>query len=273
MDQYVVSVIEGIIEGLTEFLPVSSTGHMILAGDLMNFVGEKAETFEVVIQLGAILAIVILYWERLIGMFNVQELKKLTDARSRRGPRKLNLLHIFLGIVPAMGVGFLIHDFIKEYLFSAGTVVAALIAGGLLMIYAEKRQPRITADTVDDLTYGQALKIGLFQLLSLWPGFSRSGSTIAGGLLTGASHKAAADFSFLMAVPIMVMASAYSLYKSYKVLSADDIGMFAVGFVVAFVVAWIAVVSFLKLLNKVKLTPFAYYRFLLAAVFWFFILR
>ncbi|PWK16429.1 undecaprenyl-diphosphate phosphatase [Tumebacillus permanentifrigoris] len=272
MDHYVVSVIEGIIEGLTEFLPVSSTGHMILAGDLMNFTGEKAETFEVVIQLGAILAIVILYWSRLIGLFNLDELKKLKNARSQQ-TRKLNLVHIFLGIVPAMGIGFVIHDFIKEYLFSAGTVVAALVAGGLLMIYAEKRQPRVTADTVDDLSYGQALKIGLFQMLSLWPGFSRSGSTIAGGLLTGASHKAAADFSFLMAVPIMVMASAYSLYKSYKVLSMDDIGYFAVGFFVAFVVAWVAVVSFLKLLNKVKLSPFAYYRFVLAAVFWFFILR
>ena len=267
MEHYWIAVVQGIVEGLTEFLPVSSTGHLILSGKLLDFEGPKAETFEIVIQLGAILAVLIVYWQRVLTLFGL----KKQQGMGRR--KRLDLLHIILGIVPAMGIGFLAHGFIKEKLFSPYTVVASLVVGGLFMIFAEKRQRRVTAPTMDDLTYKQAFGIGLFQILSLWPGFSRSGSTIAGGLLVGASHKAAADFSFLMAIPIMVLASGYDMLKSYKYLSSDDIGFFAVGFVVAFAVAWLAVVSFLKLLERVKLTPFAVYRFIVAAAFWFFILR
>ncbi|MBL0386905.1 undecaprenyl-diphosphate phosphatase [Tumebacillus sp. ITR2] len=269
MEQFWIAVVQGIVEGLTEFLPVSSTGHLILSGQLLGFEGEKASTFEIVIQLGAILAVLILYWKRVLNLFG---LKKLEGTGSGRGKR-LDLIHVLLGIVPAMGIGFLAHNFIKEKLFSPYTVVASLVVGGLFMIYAERRRTRVTAPTMDDLTYKQAFGIGLIQILALWPGFSRSGSTIAGGLLVGASHKAAADFSFLMAIPIMVLASGYDLLKSYKYLSSSDIGFFAVGFLVSFVVAWIAVVSFLKLLERVKLTPFAIYRFIAAAAFWFFILR
>jgi undecaprenyl-diphosphatase len=269
MEQIWIAIVQGIVEGLTEFLPVSSTGHMILTGELLDFKGPKAETFEIVIQLGAILAVLILYRQKVLSLFG---LGKKTQTNGKKG---LNLLHVFLGIAPALLGGYLVHGFIKEHLFSATTVLLSLVVGGLFMIFAERYQKSrtITANDLDDLSYKQAFSIGLFQLLSLWPGFSRSGSTIAGGLLVGASHKVAADFSFIMAIPIMFAASGYDLLKSYQNLSMDDFGFFAAGFVTAFVVAWLAIVTFLKLLNKVKLTPFAYYRFVVAALFWFFIMR
>lgn len=271
MEQIWIAIVQGIVEGLTEFLPVSSTGHMILTGELLDFKGPKAETFEIVIQLGAILAVLILYRQRVLRLFGLGHASQ-AQANGKKG---LTLLHIFLGIAPALLGGYLVHGIIKEYLFSTTVVLFSLVVGGLFMIFAEKYQQSraVTAEDLDDLTYKQAFSIGLFQLLSLCPGFSRSGSTIAGGLLVGASHKAAADFSFLMAIPIMFAASGYDLLKSYEYLSMDDLGFFAAGFITAFVVAWLAIVTFLKLLNKVKLSPFAYYRFVLAAVFWFFIVR
>ncbi|WP_027415732.1 undecaprenyl-diphosphate phosphatase [Aneurinibacillus terranovensis] len=266
MHSYLVAVIQGIVEGLTEFLPVSSTGHMILTGSLLNFTGEKADTFEIVIQLGAILAVAILYWKRILNLFGIGR------ERRRFGPQ-LNLLHIIIGMIPASIIGLLLHKFIKTHLFSPKTVLLSLIVGGIFMIFAERRKTFVTAETVDDISYGQAFGIGLFQVLSLWPGFSRSGATIAGGLLLGTSHKAVADFSFIMAIPIMLAASALDLYKSAGILTTSDLGFFAVGFIVAFIVALAAVVTFLRLLERVKLTPFAIYRFILAAVFWLFIMR
>ncbi|MFV9510232.1 undecaprenyl-diphosphate phosphatase [Tepidibacillus sp. LV47] len=269
MHNYLISVIQGIVEGLTEFLPISSTGHLILAGELLHFTGEKAETFEIVIQLGAILAVAILYWQRVLGLLGW---KKGLESENHEGTlRRLNLIHIFVAIFPAMLMGLLLHKVIKTYLFSSYTVLIGLVIGGLFMIYAEKRKTRVTATTIDEITYKQAFLIGLSQILALWPGFSRSGATIAGGLLVGTNHKAAAEFSFIIAIPMMIAASGYDLLKSYQYLSANDIGFFAIGFIVSFIVAWLAVVSFLKLLQKVKLTPFAYYRFILAALFWFFI--
>lgn len=269
METTLQALILGIVEGLTEFLPVSSTGHMILTGELIGFTGDKAKTFEIVVQLGSILAIVVMFWRKLIGMFNP---KKISMEEFRK-PTGLNLLHITLGMVPALLVAYLLHDLIKEYLFEAYWVVFSLVLGALLMIFAElyAKNRRIVSPTVDDLSYKQALSIGLFQCLALWPGFSRSGSTISGGLIVGTSHKAAAEFSFMMAVPIMVIASGYDLLKSRDLLSMSDLPMFATGFVAAFVVALLAVFSFLKILEKVKLTPFAIYRIILAAVFWFYL--
>ncbi|WP_018133272.1 undecaprenyl-diphosphate phosphatase [Effusibacillus pohliae] len=266
MHDYWIAVIQGIVEGLTEFLPVSSTGHLILTGDLLHFEGPKAATFEIVIQLGAILAVAVLYWRRILQLLGLRR------DRSRFRSQ-LNLLHVLLAILPAMILGLLFHKAIKTYLFSPKTVLIGLVAGGIFMIAAEKWQRRVRAREIDDLSYGQAFSIGLAQCLALWPGFSRSGATIAGGLLTGASHKAAADFSFLIAIPMMVAASGYDLLKSYKDLSIADLDFFAIGFAVSFLVALLAVVSFLKLLERVKLTPFAYYRFLAAALFWIFVLR
>ncbi|MGE5703695.1 MAG: undecaprenyl-diphosphate phosphatase [Clostridia bacterium] len=262
---YLVAIILGIVEGLTEFLPVSSTGHMILTADLLNFTGEKAKTFEIVIQLGSIMAVVVLYWRRFLSLLG-------WDQRRNKRPR-LNLLHVIVAMVPAGVLGVALHGVIKQYLFGPQTVLIGLIAGGVLMIVAEKLPLRTTSETLDDISYKQAFGIGLFQCLALWPGFSRSGATIAGGRLLGTSHKAAAEFTFLVAVPVMVGASGLDLLKSYQNLALADLGFFITGFVTAFLVAMFAIVSFLKLLQRFKLTPFAYYRFVLAVLFYFFLLR
>ncbi|TCP58004.1 undecaprenyl-diphosphatase [Tumebacillus sp. BK434] len=263
---YISALIMGLVEGLAEFLPISSTGHLILTGELLGVTGEAVKTFEIFIQLGAILAATVLYWKRILGLFGI---------RVANAPvYKINLLHVLLGIVPALTAGFLLHGFIKEVLFSPETVLIGLVVGGVLMIVAEKFADRreIKAHTIDEITYLQALQIGLFQMLAVWPGFSRSGSTMSGGLFFGVHRKAAADFSFFIAIPMMVGATGYDLLKSWQYLSTDDIGYFAVGFITAFVVALFAMVGFLKLLERVKLTWFAIYRFVLAALFWLFLL-
>lgn len=264
MADWLIGLIMGAVEGLTEFLPVSSTGHMILTGHLIGFEGEKAKTFEVFVQLGSILAVVVLFWKRLWSLVGIG---KVTEGPS------LNLLHIIIGMIPASVLGFLFHDQIKEILFGPGPVIISLIAGGILMIIAEKFSKPSTAQTLDDITYKQAFAIGMFQCLALWPGFSRSGSTISGGLLARVSHKAAAEYTFILAVPMMLGATGLDLIKNWDILSAADIPLFASGFITAFIVAMFAIVSFLKLLARVKLTPFAYYRFVLAAVFYFFIMN
>lgn len=255
------AIIMGLVEGLTEFVPVSSTGHLILVGDLLNFTGQKATVFEVVIQLGSILAVVVVFWKRLWSLFGFYK----KDHNAIGG--NLNLIHIILAMLPAVVIGLLLHDFIKKVLFHPLPVVLALIAGGILMIFAEKKKTPVTAGSLDEVTYKQAFGIGLFQVLALWSGFSRSGATIAGGLLLGLTHKTAAEFTFIVAVPIMFAASGLDLVKNLDVLSTSDIPVFAAGFITAFLVAMLAIVSFLKLLSKIKLTPFAIYRFVLAAVF------
>ncbi|WP_178024295.1 undecaprenyl-diphosphate phosphatase [uncultured Paenibacillus sp.] len=272
----IVSIILAIVEGLTEFIPVSSTGHMILTAKLMGYDDQSPEmkTFEIVIQLGAILAMAWVYRERILNLLGLSKKVTVIDRNAPKG--RLNLIHILLGIVPALGVGFFFRDFIKS-LFSSQTVLWALVVGGIFMIFAEwfnKNKATITAPEMDQLTYKQALLIGIYQCISvLWPGFSRSGSTIAGGMLSGASYKAAADFSFLIAIPIMCAVSGYEMLDSYRYLTSDTIGYFLIGFVVAFVVAYVVVLAFLKLIQKVKLRHFAYYRFILAALFWIFIMR
>jgi undecaprenyl-diphosphatase len=263
MHDIFVSIILGIVEGLTEFLPVSSTGHLILAGNLLDFTGPKADTFEIVIQLGAILAVAIIYWKRILGLFGLLKKQQTVGVSGR----KLNLIHVILAMMPALLVGFFTHDFIKSHLFSPTTVLLSLVLGGVFMIIAEKKQPPVRAKQIDDISYAQAFGIGLIQCLALWPGFSRSGATIAGGMLLGTSVRAAADFTFLIAIPMMVAASGYDLLKSWHLFQASDLPWFATGFVVSFIVAYIAVVGFLKLLERVKLSSFAYYRFIVAAVF------
>jgi len=254
------AIILGIVEGLTEFLPVSSTGHMILVGHLMNFVGEKADTFEVVIQLGAILAIVVLYWKRVLRLFGVQ------DAAAKMLPgSKLNLLHILIGIFPALFFGFVLHKYIKE-LFMPETVVIGVVIGGIFMIVGEKIKPKTLIDSLDHISYTQALFIGVAQCLSLWPGFSRSGATIAAGMMAGATRAVAADFTFLMAVPVMVAATGYEMLKTYQIFTKDDFLFIIVGLVVSFIVALLAVSTFIKLVQRLKLTYFSYYRFILAIV-------
>ncbi|MGG6312134.1 undecaprenyl-diphosphate phosphatase [Paenibacillus macerans] len=272
----IVAIILAIVEGLTEFIPVSSTGHMILTAKLMGYDDQSPEmkTFEIVIQLGAILAIAWVYRERILNLLGLSKKVTVVDRHAPAG--RLDLIHVILGILPALVVGFFFRDFIKS-LFSSSTVLWALVAGGLFMIFAEwfsKNKAKITAPEIDQLTYKQALLIGLYQCISvLWPGFSRSGSTIAGGMLSGASYRAASDFSFLIAVPIMCAVSGYEMLDSYRYLTSDTIGYFLIGFVVAFIVAYVVVVAFLKLIHKIQLRHFAYYRFILAALFWIFIMR
>lgn len=265
------SLLLGFVEGMTEFAPVSSTGHMIIVDDLwlksQQFFGSKevANTFKIVIQLGSILAVVILFREKFFQMLGLRGRHSGAPA----GTPKLNLLHVFIGLLPAGILGVLFNDYIDEHLFSLKTVVGALVVGAFLMIAADlvmRNSKRRVIDSVDEITYGKALMMGLFQCVSLWPGFSRSGATISGGVLVGMSHRAAADFTFIMAVPIMAGASLVSLRHSWQYFTLDALPYFIVGFLSAFVFALISIRFFLKLINRIKLVPFAIYRIVLAAV-------
>lgn len=254
-----IAVIIGIIEGLTEFLPVSSTGHMIIAGHMLDFTGAKAQTFEIVIQLGAILAVTVIYRQRIARLFGAM----LPRAGTRRG-KGMNGLHIVLAISPALLLAWLLQDFIKGRLFSPETVIIGLVLGGIFMIAAERGGTKPTAADLDQLTYKQAAMIGIAQILSLWPGFSRSGATIAGGMMAGASRAAAADFTFIIAIPVMAVATGYELLQFYPLFSGKDAVALAAGFVTSFAVALIAVFSFIRFVQRISLTWFSWYRFALA---------
>lgn len=199
MSDYMIAVILGIVEGFTEYLPVSSTGHMILVGDWLGFTGPQAGVFEVFIQLGAILSVLVIYKAKFIRMFRQYRCWDLLRRENWfRNDTGLTLAHVAAGIVPVMGIGYLAHHAIKAYLFSAGTVIIGLIVGGIFMLAAERSHMRIVCHDVEKMTIMQAFMVGAFQILALWPGFSRSGSTIAGGLFLGLSRKAAADFRLLL---------------------------------------------------------------------------
>lgn len=265
------AIILGIVEGITEFAPVSSTGHMIIV-DGMWLQSEQfltkyvANTFKIVIQLGSILAVVIIFRDRFIEMLGLRRSKQ--EAGQEAGQKgKLKLTHVIVGLIPAGVFGLLFEDYIDEHLFSIRTVLFGLVIGAVFMIIADKFRPsKLKAETVDQITYKQALTVGLIQCLSLWPGFSRSGSTISGGVLLGLSHRAASDFTFIMAVPIMAGASAISLAKNWQYITLEYLPFFIAGFIAAFVFALISIRFFLKLINKIKLVPFAIYRIVLAVV-------
>ncbi|WP_129991655.1 undecaprenyl-diphosphate phosphatase [Rahnella sp. CFA14(1/10)] len=262
-----VAAILGVVEGLTEFLPVSSTGHLIIVGNLLGFTGDTSKSFEVVIQLGSILAVVVMFWRRLFSMLGLHFGKP--PVHEGAGFRRLNLLHIILGMVPATVVGLLLHSQIKT-LFEPKYVMYSLVVGGILLIAAELLKPKKPrAEGVDDITYVQAFMIGVFQCLALWPGFSRSGATISGGMLMGISRFAASEFSFLLAVPMMMGATALDLYKSYSFLNMSDLPMFVTGFVSAFIVALIAIKTFLAVIKRISFIPFAIYRFFVAIAVYF----
>ena len=276
MGDYMIAVILGIVEGVTEYLPISSTGHMILVGDWLGFTGPRASVFEVFIQLGAILSVLVIYKEKFIRMLRQYRCWDMLRPQNwRRNDTGLTLAHVGAGIVPVMIIGYFAHGVIKTYLFSVGTVIIGLVIGGVFMLLAERAKIRVLCDDVEKMTILQAFLVGAFQMFALWPGFSRSGSTIAGGLFLGLSRKAAADFSFIIAVPVMIIACFYDLLKSWSVLDSGDLVMIAIGFVTAFIVAYISVLWFLKFLNKSTLTSFACYRFLVAVVsfVYFFILK
>jgi undecaprenyl-diphosphatase len=217
-----------------------------------------------VIQLGSILAVVVTFKDRIIDLLGMGRIK---SKLSGQGGSRLKLSQVFVGLIPAGIFGVLLEDYIDEYLFSTETVLIGLVIGAIFMIIADRFGPKTPKiQTVDQITYKQALTIGLIQCLSLWPGFSRSGSTISGGVLLGLSHRAAADFTFIMAVPIMAGASFLSLLKNWQYMTMDALPFFIAGFISAFVFALISIRFFLKLIDKIKLVPFAIYRILLALI-------
>lgn len=265
-----VAFILGLVEGLTEFAPVSSTGHMIIVDDLLLhskqlFTEPVANTFKVVIQLGSILAVVIVFKDRFMNLLGLNKKESFGDKTGR-----LSLPKVIVGLIPAGITGVLFEDYIDEHLFSVETVIIGLVIGAILLIVADRLQPKnLKTEDVDQITYKQALGVGLFQCLGLWPGFSRSGSTIAGGVLLSMSHRAASDFTFIMAVPIMLGASGISLLKNWEYFTVDALPFFIVGFISAFIFALIFIKFFLKLINKIKLVPFAIYRIVLAGLIYF----
>lgn len=245
------ALVLGIVEGLTEFLPISSTGHQIIVADLIGFGGERAMAFNIIIQLGAILAVVWEYRHKIIGI--VLGLPKERQAQNFT----TNLLIAFL---PAALLGVAFADLIHHYLFNPITVATALVVGGVIMLWAERRTHQVHAESVDEMTWKDALKVGCAQCLAMIPGTSRSGATIIGGLLFGLSRKAATEFSFFLAMPTMVGAALYSGYKYRELFRPDDLPVFAIGFVTAFVFAMIAVRALLKFIGNHSYAAFAWYR-------------
>jgi undecaprenyl-diphosphatase len=252
------AAIMGVVEGLTEFLPISSTGHLILAASLLDFTGEKAKVFDIAIQTGAIFAVILVYWQRLrdtaAGLGS--------DPRARRFT-----LNVLIAFVPAVVLGLLFGKAIKAHLFNPTVVASAFIVGGFIILWAERRPATaVRIHQVDDMTPWDALKVGLVQCLAMVPGTSRSGATIIGGMLLGLSRKAATDFSFFLAIPTLTGAGAYSLLKERALLSAADLPLFGVGLVFSFVSAWICVRWLLRYIASHDFVPFAWYRIIFGAV-------
>jgi len=248
----------GIVEGATEFLPISSTGHLILAGDLLNFMDhEKRNVFDIAIQLGAILAVVWEYRTRFVSTF----------AGLGRDPIANRLfINLSIAFLPLAILGLAFGSIIKTHLFKPVPVAMAFIIGAFIILWAEKRTHSVTIQTVDDIRPLDALKLGLAQAVALIPGMSRSGSTIIGGLFFGLSRKAAAEFSFFLAVPTLGIASIYSMYKDRALLSMDDMGAWAMGFIFSFISAMIAVRALIRYVSNHDFTIFAWYRLVFGGV-------
>jgi undecaprenyl-diphosphatase len=257
----IVAALLGVVEGLTEFVPVSSTGHLILAADLLDFAGlvgdERAKTFEIFIQLGAILAVVTVYPRRFYGLL------RLGDNSGFAGCRGLGLL--LLTSLPAGLLGLFARGAIKSMLFQPLTVAAGLAVGAVWILIIERRTPRVRRSGLDALRWQDALAVGLFQCLALWPGMSRSSSTILGSMMVGIERKTAAEYSFFAAVPLLTAAALYELYKSRTYLSPADAPWFAVGFVVSYLFAWLSVRFFIRFLSHHTLVAFGWYRLAVAA--------
>ena len=246
------AAIMGIVEGLTEFLPISSTGHLILAGSLLGFDDAKAKVFDIAIQTGAIFAVVLVYWQKIRST--------VVDLPTSGQAQRLTL-NVIIGFLPAVVLALIFGKFIKAHLFTPTVVATTFILGGFVILWAERRPASaMRVQTVDEMTPLDALKVGLVQCFALVPGTSRSGSTIIGGMLMGLSRKAATDFSFFLAIPTLIGAGVYSLYKERALLSVDDIPMFAVGLVFSFISAWLCVRWLLRYISTNSFVPFAWYR-------------
>jgi undecaprenyl-diphosphatase len=252
------ALVLGVVEGLTEFLPVSSTGHLILAGDLLDFNGDKAKVFEIVIQTGAMLAIV---WEYRVRFWRVAS-GLATEPLARRF-----VANLLVAFIPAAALGLAFGKLIKVYLFHAVPVALAFIFGGFIILWVERSlHPRVRVERVDDMSWRDALKVGIAQAFALIPGTSRSGATIIGGMLFGLSRKAATEFSFFLAVPTLVAAGAYDFWKNRALFDTGDVGLFATGSIAAFISAFLCVRWLLRYIATHDFIPFAWYRIAFGAV-------
>ena len=255
------AAVMGVVEGLTEFLPISSTGHLILAGALLGFEDEKAKVFDIAIQTGAILAVVIVYWHKIAGT--------MVALPTQRMARRF-ALNVLIAFLPAVVLGLLFGKFIKSHLFTPTVVASTFILGGFVILWVEgwgsRRKPdehpndRARIQNVESMTPKDAFKVGLVQCLAMVPGTSRSGATIIGGMLLGLSRKAATDFSFYLAIPTLIGAGAYSLYKERALLSMADLPVFLVGLLFSFLSAWVCVRWLLRYIATHSFVPFAWYR-------------
>ena len=269
MDDFSVLIngaVMGVVEGLTEFLPISSTGHLILAGSLLGFVGDKAKVFEIAIQTGAIFAVILVYWEKIRATVRALPTERLAQRLA---------VNVFLGFLPAVVLGLLFGKVIKAHLFTPLVVATTFVAGGVVILWAERRQAVRHANplayapvvhSVDDMTALDAIKVGLVQCLAMVPGTSRSGATIIGGMVLGLSRRAATDFSFFLAIPTLIGAGVYSLYKERALLSLADAPLFAVGLLFSFASAWLCVRWLLRFISTHSFTGFAYYRIVFGLV-------
>lgn len=258
MSEYLISVMLGIIEGVTEFLPISSTGHLIIVNQFVDFTGDFAKMFDVVIQFGAILSVVAYFWKRLYPFG-----KKPSEEKK----------HVFgiwkkaiVGLIPAMVIGSIAGKYIKDYLFNPYVVSVALIAGGVVLIYLENRNKTCKINTISELGYKTAFMIGLIQCIAMVPGTSRSAATIIGAMFLGSSRLVAAEYSFFLAIPTMFAASVYSFMKVGRPLTGTELQVLAVGFVVSFITALFVIALFMKYISKNDFKPFGYYRIILGII-------
>jgi undecaprenyl-diphosphatase len=252
---FIKAVIMGVVEGLTEFLPISSTGHLILVGELLGFHDDKAKVFDIAIQTGAIFAVILVYWQKIW--------QTVCDLPTQKQAQRF-AINVLIAFFPAVILGLLFGKAIKAHLFTSTVVASTFIIGGFIILWAEKRQAAqaqaVRIHSVDDMSPLDALKVGLVQCFAMIPGTSRSGATIIGGMLLGLSRKAATDFSFFLAIPTLIGAGAYSLYKERALLSAADVPLFLVGSVVSFISAWFCVKWLLRYISSHSFVPFAWYR-------------
>ncbi|MEK6761455.1 MAG: undecaprenyl-diphosphate phosphatase [Nitrospirota bacterium] len=277
------ATILGIVEGLTEFLPVSSTGHLILVGHMLGFEGDLAASAEISIQLGAILAVIAYERQKLMSMIGQagREQQDISAMIQARGTTPWStvlktslathknlwfLLGLGLAFLPAAAIGFLTHSWIKNHLFTPQTVAASSIIGGFIILAVETRRDQARVHQLEHVSLPSAFWIGIAQCASLLPGMSRSGSTIIGGLLVGLDRKVATEYSFFLALPTLIVATCYQMWKSRDVFQQEDYMALGIGMFVSFVVAWIVIAAFLTFVKRHTLRPFAYYRILMGIV-------
>lgn len=256
MNDYLISIFLGIVEGLTEFLPISSTGHLILANEFVNFTGHFAKMFDIVIQLGAILSVVVYFWHRIFPFSTSKTFKEKKKILSLWGKT-------IVGVFPALIIGAAFGNIVEEKLFNPVVVSITLLVGGIILIFIENRNMKSKITDINALSYRTAFSIGLIQCLAMIPGTSRSAATIIGAMLLGASRIVAAEFSFYLAIPTMAAASAYSLLKTGVGMTSHEFVLLAIGFVVSFIVALFVISSFMNYISKKNFKPFGYYRIVL----------